>query len=787
MNKISLLTLSVAIALSGCGSDSADNSEQPPIAAGVLITALDGHFYQAVIFDDANKNGKFDNNEHVFGLTNQSGQFTLPADYQFKGHLAVQTLTPGGAVQRRLANSDPVYAGKYTIDMDHPAQAMAHEVVFRAPTLEAQQQVISPITDLIVLAMENENSDLTQAKQTVANTLELDDQAELLSDFTKSNPKLHKKAQILTDSKAANPASYEKNAAQFAEKAVDIVANMDDAEIENVNQRPVIINDNENTESGFAPKVVTNHKLQVSKEVKGKLEADFAQLNLKEGDTPAYQAFSIAKLFSDKDQPTVEVTLEQNLVGSGLSAEIIDQQLVLSSNGAQLKAQDDLYLILVATDKDNQGIKRGEVRVQLNLQIAALNQAPVINLAEKETLQQQIDAWYLQQGEAFDQSINISALFNDTDGQVVSYWGGEVQVAGLTIADVDSPMITLSGTPSQAYPAGKTFTVKVKDDQGAESSTTFTLPEVKEGIAPLAPEPALGFKIDHFNNKTWKMGSFADNDGEVGYAALLNHNGQLQMCWGDNLDESIYEGNISESRDFSHQFGGPTPFEVLRKLDQQSGYLNYEHKDCWAVTLNADGTLQFEIDEVVGVKAFKMLYQNQLADGSYQILTQMDSELFWLDSSKTTFSDTLAINKKITAGTTEYALFVEATDYVEKIVEENDGPVTHISYNLSYSYMETQFKEGRFDTISILPDGFENHGVWTVIATPDGQRIEQAEELEDQKTRIRYLQRDFGDFYIGVEWSKETDNSESNAGYSLFSQDKELMDKLIRHFPIMQD
>ncbi|MBC5852841.1 Ig domain-containing protein [Vibrio metschnikovii] len=483
MNKISLLTLSVAIALSGCGSDSADNSEQPPIAAGVLITALDGHFYQALIFDDANKNGKFDNNEHVLGLTNQSGQLKLPADYQLKGHLAVQTLTPGGAVQRRLANLNAAYAGKYTIDMDHPAQAMAHEVVFRAPTLEAQQQVISPITDLIVLAMENDPiSDLTQAKQTVANTLGLDNQAELLSDFTKSNPKLHKKAQILTDSKAANPASYEKNAAQFAEKSAQLVGNMDDTEIKDVNQRPVIININPSQDDATLVSS-SNHKLLVDEKTKRQLEDDFAKLNLKEGDTFAGKSFSIENLFSDQDQTTVEVTLEQNLMASGLSAKIDNQQLVLSSNG-EIKAQDNLYLILVATDKDNQGIKRGEVRVQLNLQIAALNQAPVINLAEKETLQQQIDAWYLQQGEAFDQSINISALFNDTDGQVVSYWGGEVQVAGLTIADVDSPMITLSGTPSQASPAGQTFTVKVKDDQGAESSTTFILPEVKEGIAP---------------------------------------------------------------------------------------------------------------------------------------------------------------------------------------------------------------------------------------------------------------------------------------------------------------
>lgn len=211
----------------------------------------------------------------------------------------------------------------------------------------------------------------------------------------------------------------------------------------------------------------------------------------------------------------------------------------------------------------------------------------------------------------------------------------------------------------------------------------------------------------------------------------------------------------------------------MSKLDQQSGYLNYEHKDCWAVTINPDGTLADTSNQRI-----EMLYQHQLVDGSYQLLIQYGPvQLFWLDSSETTFSDTLAINKKITAGTTEYTLFVEAGDYVE----EFDGPM------LSYSYMETQFKEGRFNTISILPDDFKNYGVWSVIDTPDGQRIEQAEELEDQKTRIRYLQRDFGDFYIGVEWSKETNNTESNARYSLFSQDKELMDKLIRHFPIMQD
>lgn len=384
-------------------------------------------------------------------------------------------------------------------------------------------------------------------------------------------------------------------------------------------------------------------------------------------------------------------------------------------------------------------------------------------------------------------SVTLHEIFKAVNAHgPVEYFAGmkgenqdhNTSVAGIKVAVDNMGVLTISGTPLEASTNGEFYIAAGihpdAEDRVVSEMTRIALPEVKAADTTLPPV-SLGFTKEHFNNQQWVMGSFADSDGEVGYAALLNHNGQLQMCWGDKKinDQRRYKGNISRSRDFSHQLGGPTPFEVLRKLDQQSGYLNYEHKNCWAVTLNSDGTLADTSNQRI-----KILYQNQLVDGSYQLLIQYGPvQLFWLDSSETTFSDTLAINKKITAGTTEYALFVEAGDYVQ----EFDGPM------LSYSYMETQFKEGRFDTISILPDGFENYGVWSVISTSDGQRIEQAEELEDEKTRIRYLQRDFGDFYIGVEWSKETNNTESNAGYSLFSHDKELMDKLIRHFPIMQD
>ncbi|MGR5543311.1 hypothetical protein ACPV5V_32640, partial [Vibrio campbellii] len=79
--------------------------------------------------------------ELILGLTKESGEVTVPEE-DLSGVIALQTLTVGGDVQTQLASKDPKYAGVFTIDMDHPAQAMQHEVVFRAPQ---SSDVISPI------------------------------------------------------------------------------------------------------------------------------------------------------------------------------------------------------------------------------------------------------------------------------------------------------------------------------------------------------------------------------------------------------------------------------------------------------------------------------------------------------------------------------------------------------------------------------------------------------------------------------------------------------------------
>ncbi len=81
---------------------------------------------------------------------------------EIKGTLSLQTITPNGDVQKMLIARDPSkFAGVYTIDMDHPTQAMAHEVSFR--TLPGEK-IISPLTDLVA-AKAGTNPTQTQIKQ----------------------------------------------------------------------------------------------------------------------------------------------------------------------------------------------------------------------------------------------------------------------------------------------------------------------------------------------------------------------------------------------------------------------------------------------------------------------------------------------------------------------------------------------------------------------------------------------------------------------------------------------
>ncbi|EHG1331317.1 hypothetical protein [Vibrio vulnificus] len=907
MKKVSLLAASVAIALTGCGgSDSGSGSNDNVAPGGVIVTGFDGYFNQAVVFLDKDNNGKLDiGSDTIFGLTDKEGRRTIPAGTQ--GVLALQTLTPGGTVQTALANHAPeTYAGKYTIDMDHPTQAMAHEVVLR--TLPGEK-IISPLTDLVVVqAGANPTKEkIEEAKTEVNETLGITGNIAFTDVIAAKNHALHKTAQILTESKVNAGVNYTaENALKIAQEANKIVTAPENQDkLDQPNFKPTV----EVTPSGDV-QVTVNNKLIVNKSVADNIRS---QLNTPLASHSLNLTLELAvgqeALFSDADNNNIALDVQ---VIDPIDNQAVKGLTVNASNGGTLSIVGDLtpvraaYILKVTgTDINENKNAVGKVSTTFTFAIETPNSAPTIVPKIAEDLQAWIGSIELTQGVAVtDEQYRIDNLFADVDGdeliieasstikelelsviavgstkelkiagtptntysagetitisafdgiertsksfvlkQVdakpiasfevntnalanlqseitsqlvdlkvneplpsvqlsvtlddifkavnahgpVEYFAGmkgenqdhNTSVAGIKVAVDNMGVLTISGTPLEASTNGE-FYIAAGIDPDAEDGvisemTRIALPEVK--AADTTPPPvSLGFTKEHFNNQQWVMGSFADRDGEIGYASLLNTNGTFEWCWGDQEREGdqVFKSNISNSN------GAPAPINTLRALNKVNGYVESTNKDCWPVTLNNDGTLTAHHSDG-GVETrwnYEMLYQN-IRDGHYQIIVKINNqELFWLDSASTPLDQTLAVNTQIAEGKVEYYMSVEGDGQHHP---ELDGP------KLSYSYGKRAYQaNNQYQDNSILPEGFNTPGIWQSVKDMDGlERAELEEEREDQKTRVRYVHRDFGDFYIGITWSKEVNGYESPAQYSLFSHNQEAMDKLVKAMPLM--
>ncbi|MCU8202410.1 hypothetical protein M2G83_15175 [Vibrio vulnificus] len=904
MKKVSLLAASVAIALTGCGgSDSGSGSNGNVAPGGVVVTGFDGYFNQAVVFLDKDNNGKLDiGSDTIFGLTDKEGRRTIPAGTQ--GVLALQTLTPGGTVQTALANHAPeTYAGKYTIDMDHPTQAMAHEVVLR--TLPGEK-IISPLTDLVVVqAGANPTKEkIEEAKTEVNETLGITGNIAFTDVIAAKNHALHKTAQILTESKVNAGVNYTaENALKIAQEANKIVTAPENQDkLDQPNFKPTV----EVTPSGDV-QVTVNNKLIVNKSVADNIRS---QLNTPLASHSLNLTLELAvgqeALFSDADNNNIALDVQ---VIDPIDNQAVKGLTVNASNGGTLSIVGDLtpvraaYILKVTgTDINENKNAVGKVSTTFTFAIETPNSAPTIVPKIAEDLQAWIGSIELTQGVAVtDEQYRIDNLFADVDGdELIIEASSTIKELELSVIAVGSTKeLKIAGTPTNTYSAGETITISAFD--GIErTSKSFVLkqvdakpiasfevntnalanlqseitsqlvdlkvnkplpsvqlsitlddifkavnahgpveffagmkgenqdhntsvagikvavdnmgvltisgtpleastdgefyiaagiyPEAEDGVISemtriALPEvkaedstPPLGFTKQHFNNQQWVMGSFADRDGEIGYASLMNNNGSFEWCWGDQEREGdqVFKSNISNSN------GAPAPINTLRALNKVNGYVESTNKDCWPVTLNNDGTLTAHHSDG-GVETrwnYEMLYQN-IRDGHYQIIVKINNqELFWLDSASTPLDQTLAVNTQIAEGKVEYYMSVEGDGQHHP---ELDGP------KLSYSYGKRAYQaNNQYQDNSILPEGFNTPGIWQSVKDMDGlERAELEEEREDQKTRVRYVHRDFGDFYIGITWSKEVNGYESPAQYSLFSHNQEAMDKLVKAMPLM--
>ncbi|WP_050919188.1 hypothetical protein [Vibrio campbellii] len=774
MNKVSLLAASVAIALTGCGgSDGGSNGGN----SGVVITGFDGYFKNAVVFEDLNNNGQWDTNDTFLGLTDEKGQLKIKAKPE--STLALQTITPNGAKQKQLIALDPTYAGTYTVDMDHPSQAMAHELVFRAPN---SSNVISPITDLVAIEMANdsaltEEEAVAKVNQALGGTEEAP--IDLYSDFVSGVDKsaeLHKTAQILTESKAQNPANYEKKATEFAQAADQEVDRLVEsgADINDPNLRPVITDSTPESEN-LAPETVVNNKLVVNEDVEEAAEEKLDNLpEIVKGASFDGVELNIEGLFKDKDQNLVTPKLSHNLGGTGIDVRIEGNQLILLP-AAEVTKAGEFEIILTAEDKDSAGKTLATVSTVFELDIETANQAPIVIEEEQKRLQSIVDGWQLQQGEAFEQTLDISGLFKDEDGQLEEYTAESISIDGLSIDENDNAIITIEGTPEKAYAAGQTFTVNVEDNEDGKARVTFKLPEVKEGATPPPVVPTLGFTIDHFNGKAAKMGSFARNDGEIGHAILMKDTEGLLWCWGSNDDEQgeEYSANISDNLSNSWE-SEYDPYAILAKLDKLPNYAAYQNKDCWDVELK-DGKLYDDEGS-----EYEMLYQNKTTQGEYQILVKIDGdELFWFDSTNAPFAQALSVSEKVANGKVEFDMTVESETVAQDETE------------LFYAAGKFEYANGVYEYESIKPEGFYTPGNWTISLDSETNRetliLEETGSESDYKTRHRNVNREFGDFYIGINSSVEQNGWVSAPEFGLYSHSQEAIEKVMESLPLIED
>ncbi|EHR6176888.1 hypothetical protein KUK79_001516 [Vibrio parahaemolyticus] len=535
MNKVSLLAASVAIALTGCGgSDSGSSSA----SNGVVITGFDGYFKNAVVFEDTNNNGQWDTQESILGLTDEKGQLTLAAKPEKT--LALQTLVPNGAKQKQLIALDAKkYAGTYTVDMDHPSQAMAHEIVFRAPS---SSNVISPITDLVAIEMAKDPSITEEdAKANVNKALGGSEEApiDLYSDFVEGatkNAELHKTAQILTESKAQNPTNYEKKATEFAQAANQEVDRLV-ASGENINDpslRPVITDSTPNSDN-LAPETVVNNKLTVNETIEDAAEDKLDKLpKIVKGASFDGVEINIEGLFKDKDQSLVSTKLTHNLAGTGIEVEQVGNLIVLHP-AAIVEKSGDFEIVLTAQDKNSNGDVLSTVSTVFEIEIESANLPPMVVEAEQARLQSIVDGWYLQQGELFEQTLDISGLFQDKDGQITDYSADYVGIEGLSAIEDGNAIITIKGTPTKAGESGAALTISATDGHTAVQ-IALSMPEVKEGVTP----PPTAHPLE---GKTWYYLEHGSDDGDD------NDEFDYSRVWCESIkfEGGVVYGNVRSS------------------------------------------------------------------------------------------------------------------------------------------------------------------------------------------------------------------------------------------------
>lgn len=473
MKKVSLLAASVAFALTGCGGSDGDSSGAAP--GGVVITAIDGYLQHAEVWVDTDGNFELDASDKKLDVeTDENGQFTLPSEHKdsvvFIKAIENKTIdktrglvtVPGGFELATTAGSTIINPmTNMVVEQLEAAKATDTELTQE----QAEEKVVKSVTD----------SGLTASNELIFG--------DYIVDSTEEAKALNAIGETLVDNSDLTIEQQLELTEAVAVEAQAIIVSEESLD----DFSPIV-----EVPTDGNPITVTPNSRPVDTK-NGALE----DITLEPSDT--WLDLNASTFFQDAEDDTL--TFELKELADDLNGLAIDSDTgIISGDLTQAGTYD--YQIFA---KD----EHGALSYPLNLKVIKLaeNLAPEVVEEEKARLQSVIDGWLLQEGEVFNQTIDLAGLFNDTDGDIVKYRSGGLTVDGLIITPTEdtSSIVSISGTPSKSYPAGQTFNVGGVDDDNEPTYVTFTLPEVLEGYTPPETHPLEG--------KTWYNLETGSSDG----------------------------------------------------------------------------------------------------------------------------------------------------------------------------------------------------------------------------------------------------------------------------------
>ncbi|OOE39838.1 hypothetical protein BZG00_08020 [Salinivibrio kushneri] len=354
--KKTVLAISVIAFLTGCDLDS-DSSSSNTSSSGYTVTGFDGYLQNAVVYIEKDNKSGFSDPSEFMGLTDESGTLTL--DNTPSEKLSLQTLVLGEPAQKVLAGMDRKYETVYTTDSDRPSMPLDNEYTLHTTEGAA---VISPLTDLIVLKMENDKTDVDTAIDSIQGALSLPSDSDLYVDFIDNGDnKLHKTAQILADSKAKSPDKYQSNPRDFVLDAKNAVEKISDDKISDPNYRMTV-----DGETVTEDKLPDSSDPSVNSDVFESIQGKFNALNLTNGhrviSPVTFFEADLTDLFIDNaDNPItllngIEVSntdsnyvvLDKNDKRTGLVAYVMDGKMRVGMNSDDAIEGSGDYIVTVS-------------------------------------------------------------------------------------------------------------------------------------------------------------------------------------------------------------------------------------------------------------------------------------------------------------------------------------------------------------------------------------------------------------------------------------------------------